>query len=261
MTEISVIIPAYNEERRLPATLLSVHEYMSAGKRSFEIVVVDDGSQDNTVGIVEAFALEHANVRVVSYKTNRGKGYAVRTGVLASGGDLIIYNDADGSSPISEMEKLIASIESGHDIAFGSRAKPDESRFVDARAYRKYLGNTFNLIVQALLLSGIHDTQCGFKMFRRKTALDLFSVARMDGFAFDVEILYIARLRRYCLEEVPINWDHVSGSKVNVLIDSPVMLIQVLKIALGAWTGKYKRLIEGSPTCDVPKKGSGSIEG
>lgn len=244
MPEISVVIPAYNEELRLPATLSSVHSYMSEladKERSFEILVVDDGSSDATVKAVEDFAGTHANVRVVSYKPNRGKGYAVRTGMLAAEGDLIIFNDADGSSPIEEIEKLIASIEKGSDIAIGSRAKPDESRFVDALAYRKYLGNSFNLIVRSLVLPGIYDTQCGFKMFKKAVARDIFSVATMDGFAFDVEILYIARLRKYTIDEVPINWANVEGSKVNVFTDSPRMFLQVLKVAMGAWTGRYKR--------------------
>ncbi|MBK9144308.1 MAG: glycosyltransferase family 2 protein [Candidatus Melainabacteria bacterium] len=241
MPEITVVIPAYNEELRLPATLSSVHAYMSAQKRSFEILVVDDGSSDATVAAVEDFAGSHENVRVVSYKPNRGKGYAVRTGMMAAEGDLIIFNDADGSSPIEEIEKLIVSIEKGSDIAIGSRAKPDESRFVDALAYRKYLGNSFNLIVRSLVLPGIYDTQCGFKMFKREVARDIFSVATMDGFAFDVEILYIARLRKYAIDEVPINWANVEGSKVNVFTDSPRMFLQVLKVAIGAWTGRYKR--------------------
>lgn len=243
MLEISVVIPAYNEELRLPATLSSVHAYLAEREtRSFEILVVDDGSSDATVAAVEDFARSHENVRLVSYKPNRGKGYAVRTGMLAAEGELIIFNDADGSSPIEEIEKLIASIEKkGSDIAIGSRAKPDESRFVDALAYRKYLGNSFNLIVRSLVLPGIYDTQCGFKMFKKAVARDIFSVATMDGFAFDVEILYIARLRKYVIDEVPINWANVEGSKVNVFTDSPRMFLQVLKVAVGAWTGRYRR--------------------
>ena len=243
MGKISVIIPAFNEEHRLPGTLESVYEYLNAKKADFEIVVVDDGSDDGTAEFVRSYSSNHPQVRVISYTQNRGKGYAVRIGMLDSDGDYVIYNDADGSSPIEEIDKLIASIDSGNDIAFGSRAKPDEKRKVEALAYRKYIGNTFNLIVQTLLLKGIHDTQCGFKMFTRKAAQDIFSVARMDGFAFDVEILYIGRLRKYKMEEVPINWSNVDGSKVNVFIDSPKMFFETLKIAYAAWTGKYKRLI------------------
>lgn len=246
MSKISVVIPAYNEEARLPATLASVFDYFQKKGADFEILVVDDGSVDGTADFVRRFSSgnqsERGSVEVLTYGQNKGKGYAVRTGMLAATGDYIVYNDADGSSPIEEIEKLIASMDEGSDIAFGSRAKPDESRFVDALAYRKYMGNTFNLIVQALILPGIHDTQCGFKMFSREAARDIFSVAQENGFAFDVEILYIARLRHYRMEEVPINWANVDGSKVNVLVDSPKMLLQVLKMSLGAFTGKYKRV-------------------
>lgn len=243
MSKISVIIPAFNEVDRLPATLDSVYEFLSTKENQFEIVVVDDGSSDNTAQLVRDYSKAHPNVRVVSYENNRGKGYAVRTGMMEADGEYLIYNDADGSSPIEEIDKLIASIDEGNDIAFGSRAKPDEQRKVDALAYRKYIGNTFNLIVQTLILPGIHDTQCGFKMFRGAVAKDIFSVARIDGFAFDVEILYIGKLRQYKLDEVPINWSNVEGSKVNVFIDSPKMFLETLKISFSAWTGKYKRLI------------------
>lgn len=242
MTQVSVVIPAYNEERRLPATLSSVHSYLTGRGETFEIIIVDDGSIDHTVDVVETFAETHKGVRVISYAPNQGKGYAVRTGMLAAKGNYVLFNDADGSSPIAEMEKLETSLKEGHDIAFGSRAKPDDSRKVDALAYRKYIGNTFNFIVQSLILPGVHDTQCGFKMFKYEVAQDLFSVSRLNGFAFDVELLYIGRLRGYKAEEIPINWSNVEGSKVNVFTDSPRMLVETLKVALGAWTGKYKKL-------------------
>lgn len=247
MSKVSVIIPAFNEELRLPATLDSVCAYLEGSvDRDYEVIVVDDGSSDGTADFVRSYEEKNERVKLISYEENQGKGYAVRTGMLAAKGDYVIYNDADGSSPIEELEKLIKSIDSGHDLAFGSRAKPDDSRFVDALAYRKYMGNTFNLIVQALILPGIQDTQCGFKMFRRNVARDIFSVAQVNGFAFDVEILYIARLRHYKWEEVPINWSNVDGSKVNVFVDSPKMFVEVLKISMGAWLGRYRKLINSA---------------
>lgn len=240
MTKLSVIIPAYNEERRLPATLESVYAYLSEAGRDFEIVVVDDGSLDDTQGVVESFARHKAGVRLISYSPNQGKGHAVRVGMLRADGDILLIDDADGSSPIAEVERLEAAIAGGADLAIGSRAKPDASRTVTALTYRKYIGNTFNLIVQSLLLPGIMDTQCGFKAFRRACARDIFSVAKLDGYGFDVEVLYIARLRGYKVAEVPINWSNVAGSKVNVLFDSPRMLLEVLAIWLGALFGGYK---------------------
>lgn len=246
MSKVSIIIPAYNEEQRLPATLDSVCSFMDSQKHDYEVLVVDDGSSDGTCDLVRTYEDKNPKVKLISYDENQGKGYAVRTGMLAASGDYVIYNDADGSSPIEEIEKLIASIDAGHDIAFGSRAKPDDSRYVNALAYRKYMGNTFNLIVQFLILPGIQDTQCGFKMFSRNVARDIFSVAQVNGFAFDVEVLYIARLRHYNWEEVPINWSNVDGSKVNVLVDSPKMLLEVFKVRLAAWMGKYHKLMSSS---------------
>jgi dolichyl-phosphate beta-glucosyltransferase len=244
MPELSVIIPAYNEESRLPATLESVYQYLSGRGISFEILIVDDGSHDHTVNFVEGYARSHPGVRLLSYQPNQGKGYAVRTGILAAKGDLLLINDADGSSPIEEVEKLEMSIRGGADLAIGSRAKPDTSRQVEALAYRKFIGNTFNAIVQKLLLPGIFDTQCGFKLFRSHVGKDLFSVAAINGFGFDVEVLYIARMRNYSVGEVPINWHNVEGSKVNVLIDSPKMLVDVVRITFSGVLGRYKQLPE-----------------
>lgn len=243
MPELSVIIPAFNEENRLPGTLESVHDYLTEHHTDFEIVVVNDGSRDGTVTAVEEFARHRDNIRLLSYESNRGKGHAVRIGVMAAKGDLILMNDADGSSPIAEVERLIAAIRRGADVAIGSRAKPDTTGevHVEALAYRKHIGNTFNLIVQTLLLPGILDTQCGFKLFKRDVAREVFPAAILNGFAFDVEILFAARKHGYAIEEVPINWHNVAGSKVNVMIDSPRMFLEVLTIFVGRLTGKYKK--------------------
>jgi dolichyl-phosphate beta-glucosyltransferase len=242
MPDLSVIIPAYNEEHRLPSTLRSVYDYLAASGKSFEVLVVDDGSHDGTVDVVDQFARDHQEVKVLSYQPNQGKGHALKTGVLASKGDLVLIDDADGSSPIEEISRLEAGIAAGADIVIGSRAKPDPSRKVEALAHRKFIGNTFNAIVQNLLLPGFYDTQCGFKLFKSKVAHDIFAVSKVKGYGFDVEILYIARLRGYKTEEVGINWHNVTGSKVNVLVDSPKMLFDVLKIAIGSLFGKYRRL-------------------
>ena len=240
MPELSIIIPAYNEESRLPATLDSVHEFLEQHGKSFEIVVVDDGSHDRTADVVQRYAAENPEVRLVSYQPNRGKGFAVRSGMLAARGDVLLMNDADGSSPIEELVRLEDAIASGADIAIGSRAKPDTTRKVQAQVHRKFIGNTFNFIVQSLLLPGLFDTQCGFKMFKRAAARDIFSVNRIDGFGFDVEVLFIGRTRGYKITEVAINWANVEGSKVNVLVDSPKMFFEVLKVLLASWTGMYK---------------------
>lgn len=241
MPELSVVIPAYNEEHRLPSTLESVHRFLITRGRPFEIVVVNDGSKDNTAGVVEVFASHHECVRLLTYADNQGKGHAVRTGVLAAKGELVLINDADGSSPIEELERLVTAIDAGADVAIGSRAKPDDSRVVKALAYRKYMGNTFNTIVQSLLLPGIMDTQCGFKLFKAGVGREIFSLSRLDGYAFDVEVLYIAKIKGYKIAEVPIHWANVAGSKVNMIVDSLRMLLEVLSIKFAALTGKYNK--------------------
>jgi dolichyl-phosphate beta-glucosyltransferase len=233
MPQLSVVIPAYNEQSRLPATLASVHEYLTQRGSDFEILVVDDGSHDSTPDIVQTFANEHVGVRLLSYQPNQGKGHAIRTGILSAKGNLILIDDADGSSPIIELERLERAITGGADIAIGSRAKPDDSRQVKALAYRKFVGNTFNFIVQRLLLPGIYDTQCGFKLFKAEKARDIFSVSEINGYGFDVEVLHIAKLRGYRIAEVGINWQ-------NVLVDSPKMFVEVLKISLKSLFGRYK---------------------
>jgi dolichyl-phosphate beta-glucosyltransferase len=242
MPHLSVIIPAFNEEKRLPRTLQSVHEYLQTKADTFEIIIVDDGSTDGTVDVVQDFGRHNDGVRLLSYAPNQGKGYAIRTGILAANGDLLLIDDADGSSPIEELKRLEAAIISGADLAIGSRNMPDDETRIKARFHRKHLGNTFNFIVQSLLLPGIQDTQCGFKLFKHEVGQDLFSVSTKNGFAFDVEVLYIAKLRGYKLKEISINWTTVTGSKVNVIVDSIKMLFDVLSIKFGAMTGRYQRI-------------------
>lgn len=239
MSQISIIIPAYNEEKRLPATLESVSNFFTDKRMPFEIIIVDDGSTDNTAAIVNQYASRHLHTRLIVNKINKGKGFAIKTGVLAATGELILINDADGSSPIEEVDRLRAAIEDGAQLAIGSRAKPDSTRKVNALPYRTYIGNTFNRIVQSLLLPGIYDTQCGFKLFKKDIARNIFSLSTIDGYAFDVEILYLARLNKYRIDEISINWNNVPGSKVNVFVDSLKMLVEVLKISWNAAQGKY----------------------
>jgi dolichyl-phosphate beta-glucosyltransferase len=244
MLDLSVVIPAFNEELRLPATLDAMLKFITECGLRFEIIVVNDGSNDDTVKVVQEFAQHNEGVRLISYEVNKGKGYAVKTGVLSARGKLILFDDADGSSPIEEFIRLKKAIDDGADIAIGSRAKKDPNRKVDALLYRKYVGNIFNTIVQSLLVPGISDTQCGLKLFKRNVARELFSLSLIEGYAFDVEILYLAKLKNYVVREIPINWSNVSGSKVNVVRDSMFMLVEILKICMNSCLGRYKQAIE-----------------
>ncbi len=239
---LSVILPAYNEQSRILRYLAEIHRYFVARRTPIEILVVDDGSSDNTAAVVEKFCRGGTPaVRLIRLNRNQGKGAAVRTGMRHAQGALHLFADADGATPIQEVERLEAAIAGGADLAIGSRAlaSRDARYTVQARWHRSVLGNAFNGLVQQLGLSGIADTQCGFKLFRRAVARDLFAVACVDGYGFDLELLYIARQRDYCIAEVPINWMDQPGSKVQVFRDGIRMLHELLTVRQNNAQGRY----------------------
>ena len=210
---LSVVVPAYNEARRLPASLARVRAYLRARGREYEIVVVDDGSSDTTSQVARDAG---ADVRVLRHEPNRGKGYAVRRGMLAATGARRLITDADLSTPIEELAKLEAEIERGFDVAIGSRAVAGALIEVHQPAYREVMGRLFNRLVQALLLPGLRDTQCGFKLFTDRAAQAAFSVSSLDGFSFDVEALYVARHRGLRIAEVPVTWRNDAATRVGL---------------------------------------------
>lgn len=222
--DVSVVVPAFNEERRLPPTLIDIIDHVESQPLSWEVIVVDDGSSDGTSEVVRKFERLWRHVRLIRTPLNHGKGHAVRTGVLNSRGQIIIFADADGSCPFAEMERLRNCLEQGADVAIGSRAVHSSDTRVVTRWHRKLMGRVFNLCVNRLLLPGISDTQCGFKMFRADAAKFLFERQRAQRYSFDVEILFIARKAGLQVAEVPINWNIVGGSKVNLWVDSLRML-------------------------------------
>ncbi len=236
---LSVVIPAYNEEERISKTLVSVSDYLNGRGGNYEIVVVDDGSLDQTSKVVAGFEKLNPKVKLFSYGENRGKGYALRFGVKNSKGDLVLINDADGASPIEEVERLESALNKGAQIAIGSRALISRETAVNTVWYRKILGQVFNGFVNFMVLPGIADTQCGFKLFEKKIAKDLFDRQRAEGFSFDVEILFLARKSGYKIAEVPINWANVAGSKVNLVRDSFYMGVDVIKFRIRDWAGVY----------------------
>lgn len=237
---ISIIIPAYNEERRLPNTLNDVLKFMRAQSWTSEVIVVDDGSEDGTSDVALSFARRNASVRVLRYTPNRGKGYAVNRGMMASRGRFALFSDADLSTPIEELTKLLLPLERGEcDIAIASRALPESELAIRQPFFREMLGRTFNVFVQALLLPGIHDTQCGFKCFRREVIHEIFARQRIFGFAFDVEILFIARSLGYRIREMPVRWINSPETKVKLLKHGPQMLWQLMQIRWNAWWRVY----------------------
>ncbi len=239
---LSVIIPAYNESARILPYLTEITASLGKRCQPYEILVVDDGSHDGTAALVEQFRTKEPAVRPLRLARNTGKGCAVRTGMQAARGEFQLMADADGATPIQELERLEAAIGDGADIAIGSRflASRDRRYTVKARWHRSVFGNIFNWIVQWLGIPGISDTQCGFKLFRKTVARDLFGASLVTGYGFDLELLYVAQRRGYRIAEVPVNWADQPGSKVWVLRDGLRMLLDLLAVKRNYTNGRYE---------------------
>ncbi|MFN3196351.1 MAG: dolichyl-phosphate beta-glucosyltransferase [Chlorobiota bacterium] len=224
---LSIIIPAYNESDRIKASLQKAIDYLGNKDYEYEIIVADDGSTDDTVEIANSFG---GNIRAVALPKNTGKGAAVRMGMLEAKGDIRIFTDADFSTPIYEIEKIIYSLKNDYDVVIGSRALDYDMVKEHQPFYREFMGKTFNKFVQMMVIKGIKDTQCGFKGFTAAAAEEIFSKAKIDGFSFDVEALYLAKKAGMNIDEVPVEWYNDDRSKVNPITDSISMLIEIFKI-------------------------------
>lgn len=228
--DISIIIPAYNEERRIIPTLQETHIYMQNQNLNYEIIVVDDSSTDRTVEVLEKLKSEIRNLSIIRLDKNYGKGYSVRSGMKASSGAARLFMDADGATPISELERLHAVYKAGADVVIASRAMPSAETTVVTSLHRKVLGRVFNLFANLIAAPGIYDTQCGFKLFSARAAESIFSHQKLNGYSFDVELLLLARKLGYTVKEVPVNWHDVPGTKVNVITDGLLMLRDIVYI-------------------------------
>jgi dolichyl-phosphate beta-glucosyltransferase len=238
--ELSIIIPSYNEELRLPATLDRIASYLQTDGRAAEVLVVDDGSNDRTAAVAEAFRNKIALLRVVSNGVNRGKGYSVRHGMQEARGRIALFTDADLSAPIEEASKLLAALET-YDVAIGSRAMDRSLISVHESRFREFAGIIFNKIVRIILWLPFVDTQCGFKAFRRERCSILFEQQRIERFGFDPELLYLARHHGLHAVEIPVRWGHSPATKVNMWRDSIQMFIDVFTIRWNALRGRYPR--------------------
>lgn len=222
--DLSVVVPAYNEQWRLPTTLIDMIDYFEKTAIKYEIIVVDDGSKDETVAVVNKFERIRPHVKLIRVPTNHGKGFAVRTGMLNSRGKRILFADADGATPIREVDRLNAALDAGADMAIGSRAKKSGETKVVTQWYKKLRGRVFNVLMNTLVLPGIEDSQCGFKLFSAPAARFIFERQKEERFSFDVELLLIAHISGMKVTEVPVNWTNVPGSKVHPILDPLRML-------------------------------------
>jgi dolichyl-phosphate beta-glucosyltransferase len=228
----SVVIPAFNEARRLPRYLMDVAAYFQDRGEPHEIIVVDDGSTDDTAGVVRAVALRHPAITLVRHDRNSGKGFAVRAGMLRATGEYRVYADADGATPIVELKRVENALAAGAEVAIGSRALRDPAVAVVVRPHRVIAGRVFHWLAALVGLRGIRDSQCGFKAFTGAAADDLFGRLHTRGFGFDVELLLLAQRANYRVTEVAVNWREQEGSKVGLLKDGAMMLWEIARARL-----------------------------
>lgn len=239
MSIYSIIFPAFNEGERLAPTLDKVLSYVSQQHWKTEIIVVDDGSTDNTAEVVRRYSRNNPIVRLVQNPGNRGKGYSVRNGMLNARGDLLLFSDADLSSPITEAPKLLAAIEKGTDVAIGSRWLKSEVQTLRQSVIRQLFGRMYNLLLRVFLGLNYKDTQCGFKAFTREAAGLIFSAQTIERWGFDAELLFLARAYGLRVAEVPVEWAHTPASKIRPIRDGIQMFGEVLTIRWNDLTRKY----------------------
>jgi glycosyltransferase involved in cell wall biosynthesis len=240
LPDLSIIIPSYNEEVRLPATLERIEEYLSASGRKAEVLVVDDGSKDGTAAVADYFRIKMPTLRVISNGVNRGKGHSVRRGMQEARGRIALFTDADLSAPIEEAGKLIDALDT-YDVAIGSRAMDRSLISVHESPFREFAGIIFNKIVRIILWLPFVDTQCGFKAFRREPCRILFEQQTIERFGFDPELLYLARHHGLRAVEIPVRWGHSPATKVSMLHDSIQMFIDIFTIRWNSLRGRYPR--------------------
>jgi dolichyl-phosphate beta-glucosyltransferase len=238
--DLSIIIPSYNEELRLPETLERIAAYLSSYEGEAEVLVVDDGSKDGTAAVAEYFRAKIPGLRVVSNGTNRGKGYSVRHGMHEARGRIALFTDADLSAPIEEAGKLIDALGT-HDVAIGSRAMDRSLITVHESSFREFAGIIFNKIVRVILWLPFVDTQCGFKAFQRDRCQIIFKQQTIERFGFDPELLFLARRHGLRAVEIPVRWGHSPATKVSMLHDSIQMFIDVFTIRWNTLLGRYPR--------------------
>lgn len=237
---LSVVVPAYNEERRLGPSLEKICRHLDSKRWPYEVIVVDDGSSDRTAEVVRQAARRHPSIRLIDNVFNLGKGASVRNGVMEARARAILFSDADLSTPVEELDKLLPLLGPQADMVLGSRALAGSMVRKRQPLYREWMGKTFNFFVRMLAVRGIHDTQCGFKLMTRELGHRIFPLQRVPRFGFDVEMIFLARKFGYRLAEVPVAWENSPESTVNPISDASQMFFDLLQIRLNDWQGKYR---------------------
>jgi dolichyl-phosphate beta-glucosyltransferase len=235
----SIVIPAYNESERLRASLEKIVAFLAEQGWPAEVLVVNDGSRDNTAEIIRQFAARYSFIRLIENPGNRGKGYSVRNGMLQATGDLVLFTDADLSAPITEAPKLFAEIANGADVAFGSRWLVAKMQTERQSIMRQIAGRMYNILMRLILGLKYKDTQCGFKAFNRRAIETIFTRQHIERWGFDVELLFLAKKFRMKIVEVPVEWAHDDRSKINPLLDGIKMFSEMVSIRWNSLTGKY----------------------
>jgi dolichyl-phosphate beta-glucosyltransferase len=239
--QYTIVIPAYNESARIGRALAEVLRTLDEKHWDAEVLVVNDGSTDNTAAIVASFVAKDPRVRLLQNGANRGKGYSVRNGLLHGSGNIVMFTDADLSSPMPEAERLFAAIRDGADVAIGSRWLGTSRQTIHQPLYRQFFGRCFNLVTRMIMRLPFADTQCGFKAFRRGAALTIFRLQRIERWGFDPEILFIALKRGYNIKEVPVTWGHDERSRISYLRDGLKMLEELVYVRWNSLVGVYNR--------------------
>ncbi len=240
---LSIVIPAYNEGARIEHALSRVLSCVAERHWDAEVLVVDDGSSDDTADIVQRWMLTHPNLHLVRNDGNRGKGYSVRNGVLQSTGEIVMFTDADLSSPIEEAERLFEALDAGADVAIGSRWLDKQRQTIHQPLYRRFFGRCFNWVTRKIMGLPYKDTQCGFKAFKRDAAQVIFRLQTIERWGFDPELLFIARKLGYTIVEVPVTWGHDERSRISYLKDGMQMLKEMAQIRKNSLRGRYDEAI------------------
>lgn len=228
---LSIVIPAYNEEKRLQSTLEKIYSYLKGKNYEYAVIIIDDGSSDRTAEVaLDSELNKTGKLSLLKNEENKGKGFSIKRGILASYAEFVLFTDSDLSTPIEELDELFLSIQSGYDIVIGSRSIKGSEIIVHQPFYRELMGKFFNFLVQIFVLKGFIDTQCGFKLFKGNVAKDIANELKIDRFGFDVEMLYLAQKKNYKIKEAPVIWLNSPTSKVNPIFDSWRMFLDLLSI-------------------------------